>query len=308
MSTTQSRTFFGAPLCLNLDELTADVAILGVPFSQTTFAPGVAAYGPAGVRDTSAYLYSGLFGDTPAAGYYDIDADRDFLKGVTMADCGDVAMLSHDVERNFATIEATIRRILDRGAFPVVVGGDHSISIAVCRALERYRPVDLIHFDAHQDFMDSYKGVLYTSGTPIRRISELSFINHITSIGIRGAFTTNRRDYEAAIKRGVVTITASRFRELGPEKALGAIPNAPFIYVTLDTDVLDPSYVPGTRVPSLGGLSYLEMKAALQEVAKKGKVVGLDVVEVAPPKESNVTPLVAGQLIIDLLSVLFPSK
>lgn len=303
------RTFFGAPVCLNLDELNADVAVVGVPFSHTLHWSGTTAYGPDAVRDTNAYYYYDGMSDTdpPAAGYYDFDTDRMYLKGVTMADCGDVPQLFHNFEQNFSLIGDVIRRILDRGAFPVIVGGDHSISAPVCKAFDRYNPLDVVHFDADTDFRDSQGGERYSSGTPIRRISEFPFVRNITSIGIRRGKRLTPSVVQAQRKR-VTLITAKRFRELGPEEAISLVPEAEHIYVTLDTDVLDVPYAPGTRAPGMGGLSYVETSKALQELTKRGKIVGLDVVEVAPAREANVTPIVAAQLIVDLLSVLFPSK
>src|SRR6266508_2355720 len=122
------RSFFGAPLCQNLDELDAQVALIGVPFDQGVGVPG-ARFGPDGLRDARTYAYTGVLGgygtdtDGEAVGYYDIDTDQEYLQGVTMADCGNISIVPSDVERNFWKITRVVRKILDRGAMPVAIGG-----------------------------------------------------------------------------------------------------------------------------------------------------------------------------------------
>lgn len=128
MTSYRTRTFFDAPLFVNLDEITADVALLGVPFGNSNDVQRKTGLGPQAMRETNIYHYAGRPGKTPAVGYYDFDNDTDYLKGVTMVDCGDVPFDPLDVNASFAAVTATVGRILDRGAFPVVVGGGHAIS------------------------------------------------------------------------------------------------------------------------------------------------------------------------------------
>lgn len=302
------RTFFRAPLCPDLRELKADVAFLGVPFDQSTYGRPGARFGPDGIRDVDrVYDYTDPWEDKEAQGYFDIDRGPGvLLRGITMADCGNVTVLPADIEKNFGKVTTAVRRILERGAFPVVVGGDHAITYPVVRAFEGNAPLDIVHFDAHMDFTHDIQGVLYAHGSPIRRVSELPFVRNITSIGVRKA----RHDvYREALERGVRIITAEQLRSLGPERATAQVPPSQRLYVTLDIDVLDPTYAPGTGTPAAGGLSYFELRDALLEVTRRGQVVGFDLVEVAPPYDpSQITTRVAAQLIIDLLSVLFPSR
>ena len=302
------RSFFNAPLCTDLQELSADVAFLGVPFDQGTYNRPGARFGPDGVRDVARiYPYTDPWEKKEAQGYFDLDAGgMELLKGVTFADCGDVTILPSDVERNFDKLTRAVKAIVERGAFPVIVGGDHSITYPVVRALERFQTLDVVHFDAHQDFTHELQGVLYAHGSPIRRISELPFVRNITSLGIRHA---RKQVYAEALERGVKTITTRQMRQMSSRQAVAQVPEAEHIYITLDIDVLDPTYAPGTGTPVIGGLSYEELREALLEVSHRGQVVGMDVVEVAPSYDvSQVTAMVAARLILDLLSVLFPPK
>lgn len=299
------RSFFGAPLCANLDELTAQVAFLGVPFDQGTSGRPGARYGPDGVRDARTYGYYSWYDNTEAPGYYDIDGGVEHLKGVTMADCGNVSVVPSDVERNFWKVTRVVRKILDSGALLVVVGGDHAITAPVVRGFDRFQPLDIVHFDAHLDFTDHNQGIRWGHGSPIRRAAEFSFVRNITQVGIR---IGGKKQVEEARGRGNRIISTDRFREIGPEAAMALVPESDAIYVTFDIDVLDPTAAPGTGTPVPGGLTYFEARAALRALAGRGRIVGIDMVEVAPPYDcAQVTALNASRLIIDLLSAIFPA-
>ena len=185
----QPRSFFKAPLCADLDRLDADVAFVGVPFDQGTLGRPGARFGPDAIRDAPrAYSYSDLFGrQEEAEGYFDIDAGDELLRGVTMADCGNVTILPSEVLDNFDRLTQVVGKIVDKGAFPVVVGGDHAITFPAVRGLSKYEPLNIVHFDAHMDYSHDYQGVLYSHGSPLRRCRELPFVGHISSIGIRAA-------------------------------------------------------------------------------------------------------------------------
>lgn len=302
------RTFFKAPLCSELETLKADVAFLGVPFDQGTLGRPGARFGPNAVRDAPrTYVYNDPLGrQVDADGYFDIDADGELLRGVTMADCGDVTVVPSDAASTFDKVTAAVEKIVSRGAFPVTVGGDHSITFPIIRALSTSAPLDIVHFDAHMDYTHDIQGVLDTHGSPIRRCRELPFVGHITSIGVRHA---RRRAYEESQRDGVLIVTANRFRELGPEGVARLVPMARNLYITLDIDVLDPVQAPGTGTPEVGGLFYRELRDCLTALVKKGRLVGLDVVEVSPPYDhADITSQVAARLITDILAAQFPSK
>ena len=188
-----------------------------------------------------------------------------------MVDCGDVDIAYYELERNFGLI-TTIERLLDRKALPVIIGGDHSISFPAVRAFSRFNPLSVVHIDAHLDWIDSVDGVKFASGSPMRRIKELSFIGDMLHIGIRDV-RTREEDWRALHSKGARVITRKMIRD-DLQAVLRSIPTLGNIYVTIDIDGLDPSIAPGTGSPCCDGLLYHEVKAILQTIAGKGKVVG----------------------------------
>ena len=304
----QARSFFKAPLCTNLDELDADVALIGVPFDQGTLGRPGARFGPDAIRDAPrTYSYSDPYGNqTPAGGFFDVDAQDELLRGVTMADCGNITIVPSEVAGNFAKITEAVEKVVQRGAFPVVVGGDHAITFPVVRGLDRFAPLNIVHFDAHLDYSHDIQDNLYTHASPIRRCRELDYVGHITSVGIRSA---RRKPYEEAQRDGSLIISTKRFRQLGPRGVADLIPEAENLYITFDIDVMDPSQAPGTGTPETGGLFYEETRECITELVRKSNLVGFDMVEVAPPYDnSELTVQVAAKLIIDILAARFPSR
>ena len=164
----QPRSFFKAPLCTDLDLLESQVAFIGVPFDQGTLGRPGARYGPDAIRDAPrTYSYSDPFGDqTEAEGFFDIDAGGELLQGVTMADCGNIAVLPSEVLRNFDMLTQVVEKVVQRRSFPVIVGGDHAITFPAVRGLSNYSPLNIVHFDAHMDYSHDYGGVLYSHGSP----------------------------------------------------------------------------------------------------------------------------------------------
>lgn len=302
------RTMFRSPHCPDIDALAADVAFIGMPFDQgTTGRPG-ARYGPDGLRDAPrAYSYSDPYGgDRDAEGFFDADAGDELLRGVTMADCGNVSVAPSEVVHNFQRLAGVVARVAAQGAMPVILGGDHAITFPAVAGLARFAPLDIVHFDAHLDYSHHYHGALLTHGNPIRRCRELAHVGNITSIGIR---SVRRAPYEEAVRDGNVIITARQFREQGPESVAESIPVGSNLYITFDVDVLDPTQAPGTGTPDVGGLFYEEARRCLSRLVERHNLVAFDVVEVAPPYDvADLTVQVAARLIADILSARFPSR
>lgn len=301
------RTFFNAPVCANLDELDAAVAFIGMPFDQGTLGRPGARYGPDAVRDARVYSYSDPYGrHQDAEGFFSIDAGDELLRGITMADCGNITTLPSNVHRNFDALTATVEQVAARGAFPVIVGGDHAITYPAVRGLSRFAPLNIVHFDAHMDYAHDYRGELYTHGSPIRRCRELPFVQHITSVGIRHA---RRQTYEESQRDGNLIITTRQFREWGSLEVAARIPRGENLYITLDIDVMDPSQAPGTGTPEIGGLFYQEMRDCLTALIARHNLVAFDLVEVAPPYDhSELTSRLGATLLIDALAARFPSR
>ena len=165
------RTFFGAPSVDDLESLDAQVAFLGIPFDGGTPQPGNRTgqrAGPAAARLASWEHFEAAGTSEEASGWYDVEADRDYLTGVTMADLGDVAIQGADVERNFDRITETVRRVAKPDTLLAAVGGDHSLSYPVVRGLEAFEPLDVVYLDAHADFLDALDGAPLTGGSEMR--------------------------------------------------------------------------------------------------------------------------------------------
>ena len=228
------------------------------------------------------------------------------LRGVKMADCGNVPIVPSEVVGNFDRITRAVELAVARGALPAVVGGDHAITFPVVRGLSRFAPLNIVHFDAHLDYTHDVQDALYTHASPIRRCRELEFVGHVASVGIRSA---RRIPYEEALRDGSLIVSGTRFRELGPMAVADLIPPAENLYITFDVDVLDPTQAPGTGTPETGGLFYQEARDCLLALLEKSNLVAFDIVEVAPPYDnSELTVQVAARLMQDILAARFPSR
>lgn len=306
------RTFFAAPSAPDIDTLDAQVAFLGVPYDAGTIQPMIRtgqSAGPAWARMGSInhleYRWPpGSREPGGAAGWYDVEADRDYLVGVTMADVGDVAIVGAEVERNLDRTTEVTRRLVDRGALVVAVGGDHSISYPVARGMAPIGEIDVVHIDAHPDFADEYFGARFTHGSQLRRISELPFVRSVTGLGFRNA---TREDIDPMRAAGHGFATTKEMLEHGPAEVVHRlVPESDRLYVSIDIDVLDLAIVPGTTLPEPGGLSYRQLRETLVEIARRGRVVGFDIVELnAPYDHVGAAARVTTWAIVHFLSEIF---
>lgn len=225
-----------------------------------------------------------------------------------MVDCGDVDIAYYDWTNNRRKITSNIEAILDRGAFPVLIGGDHSVTFPDVCAFSRFGPLDIVHIDAHMDWRDAIGGVKEANASPLRRSKELPFVRNMVHLGIRDVRTSDDQiaDAEAA---GAKVFTREMIRELGPKGVVERMPKLGNTFVTIDIDGLDPSIAPGTGSPTVDGLLYHEVRALLQGVTKIGKVVGFDLVEVNPMVDHyGQTCLLASTLILEFLGAIFASQ
>lgn len=296
-------SFGRAPIVSDLDRIEADVAVLGIPFDEGVgFRPGTR-YGPRAIREMSCRYP--VFPADGRRGFYDLEEDRRRLTRVRGVDAGDVDIVYLDLEGNYAKIDAAVRAIVARRALPLILGGDHSITYPVVRALEGLGSLGVIQLDAHLDYREAFHGVRLGHGSPMRRIAELGFIRQMVSIGIRG-LRHNEEDVRAARDKGHVIVLASQVHQEGVEAALARIPRLDQYYVSIDIDGLDPSLVPGTGTPDPGGLTYPQYRDLLRGIARKGRIVGFDLVEVNPSLDpSGVSALVAAQLIVEFLAAIY---
>ena len=298
-------TFAKAPPCLDWDAIEADFAVLGVPNDMgTQYRPG-ARFGPRGIREAST-LFS--FGH---GGAYDFEDDITYLPAeqVRIVDVGDADIVHTDMEKSRANTEFAVRKILDAGAMPVVLGGDHSVHDPVMAAYADQAPLHIVHFDAHLDFVDERHGVRHGHGNCLRRSAEKEWVTGMTQMGIRNVSSSNWADYDAARAAGSTILSVRDVRRLGSDGVLELIPQGARFYITIDIDGFDPSIAPGTGTPSHGGFLYYEVLEILQGLVKKGDVVGVDLVEVAPPYDNGgITTILAAQLLMNFMGFIFEAR
>jgi agmatinase len=297
-------TFGKYPVCSDINQLDADVAVIGVPNDMGTQWKSGARMGPRGIREGSTLYSFGL------NGAYDIEKDITYLgPRWKVVDCGDVDMVHGDMMQCHENTEEALRKIVSKGAMPVVLGGDHSISIPVGKALEELGPFHVIQIDAHLDWADHRSGQRYGHGSCIRRLSEMDHVQKIFQFGIRGISSSLKEDVDAAREYGSVILSPRQIRKMGIERVIELLPEGEKYYITLDIDGLDPSVAPGTGTPSPGGFIYDEVNELLEGIAKRGKVIGFDLVEVAPPYDpAGMTGQVGARLALDLLSFVLKEK
>ena len=291
-------TFGKWPYHADWDTLDADVAVLGAPFDFGTQWRSGARQGPRGVREAST-LFS--FGH---AGAYDHEDDVTYLPAgkFRLVDIGDADIIHTDTAQSHANIEKGVRAILAAGALPVVIGGDHSVNIPCINAFDGEEDIHVVQIDAHLDFVDERHGVRYGHGNPMRRAAEKPYVSGLTQIGIRNVSSTAREGYEDARAMGSDILSVRQLRKLGVDGVLERIPRDKRYYLTIDIDGFDPSIAPGTGTPSHGGFTYYEVLELLDGLAKRGVVVGIDLVEVAPDYDpSGSTTTLAAQLLLNVI-------
>jgi len=304
-----ARTFYGVAASRDLDGLEVDVAFVGVPFDAGTPQPGNRTGqrgGPAAARAASHEQldYSEAGG---AGGWYDIETGREHLVGVTMADLGDVAIQGADEARNFARITEVARRVAERRALLVTFGGDHCISFPLGRGVSEVEPVSVVHVDAHADFLEELDGARFTGASQLRRLAELSSVRGACALGLRNVA---RVEVDGMRELGVGWATASELIEGVPRDLVAElVPDDAPLYVSVDLDVLDLGLVPGTTLPEPGGLSYRQLRDTLAAVARRGRIVAIDVAELNPPyDQSNATARLATWIVTHLLAEIFEER
>jgi len=291
------RTFLSAPYQPDLDKLSADFAVLGVPFDEGTWGQPGERYGPRDLRENSQEYAHDL-----TEGFYYIDGDRTLLKGKRWVDVGDVIIYpTVPAETGQKTTDA-VRKILGKKSFPIILGGDHSITFPVIRAYDV--PLTVVHIDAHLDTWNGAKGNL-DHASWVLRVAKLPSVRKIVQLGMRGI----ANDPEAAGNAkaiGTKVVSGEEIHRRGVSAAIDAIPQSENIYVTFDVDSMDPTLAPGTGTLEPGGFTFAEIDELMQGIPKKGKLVGLDIVEVNPYRDpSGRTAQTAIRLMIDLLGAAF---
>ncbi|MCL6284508.1 agmatinase [Ruegeria sp. 2012CJ41-6] len=291
-------TFGKYPYVADWESIEADAAILGAPFDFGCQWRSGARMGPRAIREAST-LFS--FGH---AGAYDFEDDITYLDPakVSIVDIGDADIVHTDTMQSHANIEYGVRKILEAGALPVVLGGDHSVNIPCINAFAEQDPIHVVQIDAHLDFVDERHGVRFGHGNPMRRAAEKPYVSGLSQIGIRNVSSTAKDGYEAARAMGSDIQSVRHVRRMGTEAMLDRIPQGARYYLSVDIDAFDPSIAPGTGTPSHGGFLYYEVLELIDGLTRRGEVVGIDLVEVAPDYDhSGSTSTLAAQLLMNTI-------
>ncbi len=274
-----------------------DVALVGVPFDGgTSYRPGPR-FGPRNIRVQSAMIrpYNPVLKINP-------------FERLRIGDFGDLPVNPLSIEETYRRIQDGLKPLLDAGVIPICVGGDHSILLPTLRAVHaRHGALALVQFDAHSDTWDQYWGSKYSHGTPVRRAIEERLLRegHILQIGLRGQLY-GEDDWAFARKHKIRMVTTEELsrKGLAPTRHMLKRFRGQPTYLSLDIDVVDPGFAPGTGTPQVGGLSsaqILDLVRALQGL----KFVGCDLVEVSPPYDSaEITSLLAANLLFEMLCLL----
>ncbi|MDL2060535.1 agmatinase [Mesosutterella sp. AGMB02718] len=293
-------SFAKYPICTDLDQLDADVCVMGIPYDQSTPYLTGSKFGPRRIREVSCHYGRG------DEGFWDPERQEQYLAApVRVVDGGDVDIHPMDFHETFDNITETVRKILSKGALPVMMGGDHSVTYPEARAFDQFEDLCIVQFDAHLDFGQR----TYTNGSPMRLISQLPHFKKMCQIGMRGLGSNTREDFQAAYDFGSVVIPARQALEMGAAEVIKKIPQAKNYFVTIDIDGYDMSTAPGVGSPSPGGLNYVFETDVLEGIAKKGNVVGFDLVEVAPQYDpTGITPRLGAMTMLAFMGFIMKEK
>jgi len=284
-----------------------DVAVIGAPFDiATTYRPG-ARFGPRALRAAA---------HDPGPNHLDLGLD--IYEWLDVVDAGDAYCPHGMTERSHANIQAKVAAVTDSGAFPVIIGGDHSITWPAATAVARrhgWGRLGLLHFDAHADTADTIEGNLASHGTPMRRLIESGAVRgrNFVQVGLRGYWPPPEvfawmREQEMTWHlmhemwdRGVRPVIADAIAR--------ASDGCDAIYLSVDIDVLDPGFAPGTGTPEPGGMNPADLLRAIRTIALETPLVALDVVEVSPPyDQSDNTVNNAHRVVLETLASLAHKK
>jgi agmatinase len=291
-------SFSGMPYTEDPAELAGvDVAIVGAPTDDLVSDRPGTRFGPRAIRAASC----------PPGPHLEVGVDA--FAELRVVDFGDAPVLPADPARTHAAIEATVGQVLAAGALPVVLGGDHSIAepdIRACAAV--HGPVGLIHFDTHTDTGREVFGVEVSHGTPMYRLVESGHVDpsRYVQVGLRG-YWPGEEEFAWQRERGITSLFMHDVRDRGIKAviadAVAAAGPGP-VFLSVDVDVLDPAFAPGTGTPEPGGMTSADLLWACRTVAAGVDLVGMDVVEVAPEHvgSRDVTALVAERVVREALT------
>ena len=296
-------TFLDFPLINDLDSFQANVAILGIPFGMPYEPDSMAndqSRAPDAIRqftNKSDIYYS--------VNHFDWDLRGPLLDGrdVKVVDCGNVTADMSDHRQHHIRAEQAAHKIFNHNATLITLGGDHGVPIPVMRALEVFETkVTLVHVDAHLDCRDEINGEKEGYSSPIRRASEMPWIDKIVQIGMRGIGSARQQEVDDAIAYGATIVDAYEMHDIGIDAILDQIPDNSSYYLTIDADGIDPTIMPAVIAQTPGGLSWLQIRKLVHGLVNKGRVLGMDLVEIAPSNDvGKITIIHAERLICNFI-------
>ena len=297
---TQPAFFARLPFSSDLTDI--EGAFVGIPFDDgTTYRTG-ARNGPSAIREQSRLLRP-----------YNYFLDVYPFDEMNIIDYGDIDVVPGYILDTFKATEEKLSKLVNAKVVPFIAGGDHSVTLPALRTLSKeHGKLNILHLDSHFDFWDQYWGKKYTHGTWLRRAMDENLLNGISQGGMRGPFFSND-DLDFVKNSNIKLQTIREFHEIGARKAMKYLitefnTNDP-LYVSIDIDVVDPAFAPGTGTPEVGGLSSWEILEAVRELYGH-RIVGFDVVEVSPQYDpiSQNTALLASNLLYEAMSVVSKNK
>ena len=279
-----------------------DFVIAGAPFDTASSFRSGSRFGPNAIRNISAMMKPN-----------NVIMQVNIMDGLKGGDIGDFNVTPGYIHPTYQAIEEGVAGILKENACPIVLGGDHSITLAELRAAaKKYGPVALVHFDSHSDLCDEVFGQKYNHGTPFRRALEENLIDasHSIQVGMRGSLY-DPDEHKMAAELGMKLIPAHKVREMGLETLIKTIlervGDKP-CFLTFDIDFVDPAYAPGTGTPEVGGFTSLEALDLVRKI-KDLNFVGFDLVEVLPAYDhGEITAYLAANIVFEYLSILAVKK
>jgi agmatinase len=269
-------TFSGVPVTEDPAELEGfDVAIVGAPMDELVSDRPGARLAPRAIRGAS----------SPPGPHLEVGLDA--FDELRIVDFGDAAVTPADPRGSHAAIEAVVGQVLAAGVRPVVLGGDHSITEPAVRACAAvHGPIGMVHFDTHTDTGEAVFGATLSHGTPMRHLVDDGHVAgaRYAQIGLRG-YWPGEAEFTWQAEHGITSLFMHDVRDLGIRevvaRAIAAVGAGP-VYLTVDVDVLDPAFIPGTGTPEPGGMTTVDLLLAVRTVAAELDLIGLDVVEVIP--------------------------
>ena len=280
----------------------ARVCFIGMPCeAQSTTGPGPGE-GPAALRLASEFADYQISPAGVPAGFFDYESGTRILEGVSLRDLGNIlAVMGEAAEAPGERLSHAVYLCRRAGSFPLVFGGDHSLTFAAVRGLGG--AVDVLHIDAHSDIMEADISLLPASGSVVRKLLHEEYVRRVITVGVRGIFQVEQQP----LRDGHTIISARRFRDIGPEGVAELI-SWP-CYISFDIDALDPSVAPGVNRPVPGGLSAAEIHGIFRAVARRTQVIGADIVELSPRHDMNMrTARIAVELGLRLLAEIFSNQ